>query len=110
MISIFGNIQPPAALGRLPNTSTKGQGLFEFISIIIRLASTVAGLLFLMQIIMAGFGYLSASGDEKKVTAAWDKIWQSLIGLGIVAGAFIIVAVVERITGIKITNPDIPSP
>ena len=109
MLTIFGQINPPAALDKFIK-GQPGQGLFNFISIIIKLASTVAGLLFLFQIIMAGFDYISASGDEKKVAGAWDKIWQSLVGLTIVAAAFVIVSVVERITGIQITNPDIPTP
>ena len=69
-------------------------GLGNFLNNILMLISTVAGLFALFNFIMAGYGYMSANGDEKKVQQAWAKIWQSLLGLGIVAAAFLIAALV----------------
>jgi len=86
------------------------QGFFDFISIIFKLAGTAAGLFFIVKIIIAGFGYLSASGDEKKIAAAWATIWQSIIGLIIVSSAFIIAGVIGYIFNINILNPTIEGP
>ena len=62
------------------------------------------------QLIIAGYGYLSSSGDPKKTEAALNKITQSLIGLIIVAGAFILTSVVGSILNINIVEPIIYGP
>ncbi len=102
--SIFGSIANPTAFAEGP------QGFFNFLSIIFKLAGTIAGIYFVIQIIIAGYGYLSANGDEKKTTQAWNIIWQSIIGIAIVASAFIIASAIGRITGIDPTNPTIYGP
>jgi hypothetical protein len=35
-----------------------------------------------------------AGGDSKKMTQAWDRIWQSLVGLVIIVASFVIAALV----------------
>jgi len=104
MLQIFGTITNPTAFKDGP------QGFFDFISTIFKLAGTAAGLFFIVKIIIAGFGYLSASGDEKKIAAAWATIWQSIIGLIIVASAFVIAGVIGYIFGINILDPTIEGP
>ena len=69
-------------------------GLGNFLNNILMLITTVAGLFALFNFIMAGYGYMSANGDKEKIQQAWAKIWQSLLGLGIVAAAFLIAALV----------------
>ena len=90
--------------------SIKGQGLFTFLSNIFKLVGVVGGIYMIIQIIMAGFDYINASGDPKKTEAAWAKIWQSILGLVIISSAFIIAGVVGRFTGIDILNPKITGP
>lgn len=104
MIAIFGTISNPTVFADGP------AGFFNFLSTIFKLAGTVAGLYFVVQIVIAGYGYLSASGDEKKVSAAWATIWQSAIGFIIVAGAFILANVIGKVTGINPTNPTLYGP
>jgi len=54
---------------------------------------TVAGIYAFFNIIIAGYGFLGAGGDAKKIQQAWDKIWQSALGLVIVAGSFVLAAI-----------------
>lgn len=105
MAGIFGTIENPTSY-----TSTEGSGLFDLISNILKLAGIVAGLFFIVQVIMAGYSYISANGDPKKTEVAWAKIWQSIIGLVIVASAFILASVVGKILGIDILNFTIYGP
>ena len=105
MLGIFGTISNPT---RYP--SDKGSGLFTFISNLLKFAGIIAGLFFVVQIIMAGFSYIGANGDPKKAELAWTKIWQSIIGLLIVGSAFIITSVVGKILGIDILNFQIYGP
>ena len=67
--SVIGNID-------LPDFFEYGEmegGLGNFLNNILMLISTVAGLFALFNLIMAGYGYMSANGDEKKVQQAWRK-------------------------------------
>lgn len=101
----FGSIANPTAY-----SDNRGQGLFTFISNVLKFAGVIAGIYFVFQIIMAGFAYLNAAGDIKKTEAASATIWQSIIGMVIVASAFVIAALVAKFTGINILNPTIYGP
>jgi len=103
--SIFGTISNPTSIA-----SDKGSGLFLLLSNIFKLAGVVAGIFFIVQIILAGYGFLSASGDPKKTEVAFNRIWQSALGLAIVASAFVIATIVGNLTGINILNPTINGP
>lgn len=108
MIGIFGNINPPEAIQKFENAGGgNGNGIFVFLSAIFKLAGTIAGIYFVIQIIIAGYTYLSANGDEKKTSQAWATIWQSLIGIAIVASAFVLASVIGKWIGIDILNPTI---
>jgi len=107
--SIVGNISPPPAISKYPS-GPKGQGLFVFFSNALKLVAVVAGLAMVFQFIMAGYEFITASGDTKKVESAFAKIWQSLIGMIIIASAFALAGLVERLTGLDIINPQIYGP
>lgn len=109
MFGLFGPITPP--LDNPYFTDPKpGAGLFLFISNLFKLAGLIGGLYMILQFIMAGYDYMSANGDAKKIEAAGTKIWQSILGMVIIASAFILAGVVERITGIPILTPKIYGP
>lgn len=107
MIGIFGTITNPTKYGL---TGEKGQGLFDFLSNIFKFAAVAGGIYMIVQIILAGFDYINASGDAKKTEAAWAKIWQSILGLVIISSAFIIAGIVGRFTGLDPLNPVIKGP
>ena len=90
MIGIFGNINLPEnfAYGDLA-----GKGLVSFLNNLLKLVTLIAGIYALINIILAGFGYMSAGDDPKKLAAAGAKIWQSLVGLLIIAGALLLAAI-----------------
>lgn len=106
---IFGKVSPPST-GKYFTAGTSGEGLFLFLSNIFKLVGTIAGIYMVVQFMVAGYMYMNAGGDPKKTEAAWTKIWQSMLGLVIISSAFVIAAVVERFTGIKILNPTISGP
>ena len=110
MAGILGNIEAPVADNPYFTAGTQGEGLFLLLSNIFKLAGAIAGIFFVVQIILAGYGYLSSSGDPKKTEAAFAKIWQSLIGLLIVSGAFVLASFIGKILGIDILNPIISGP
>ena len=73
---------------------------------IIRIVLELLGIIFLVLIIYAGFKWMTAGGDEEKVTSAKKLLTNSVIGLIIIFAAFAIATFVfyqleYAITGIK---------
>lgn len=69
-------------------------GLIAFGNTLLRLLFIAGGVWGLLNIVLAGFGFLSAGGDPKNITKAWSKMWQSLIGLMIIVSSFALAAIV----------------
>ena len=89
--SPFGRIEPPEPIRKYGDSP---QGLFTFLNNLLKVLIMGAGLYTLFNLIMAGYGYLSAGGKEENLEKAWGKIWQSLLGLVIAAGSFVLAGVV----------------
>jgi len=88
----WGKINTPPGIDKYgPLTSG---GAINFANNILKLAIVGAGLFAFINFISAGYTYLGAGGDVKKVTEATNKIWQSILGLVIVAGSFVLAAIV----------------
>jgi hypothetical protein len=81
-----------------------GQALGSIISNIISVVIIIAALALLMYLIIAGFNWLTAGGDSKKVEDARSRITNGLIGLAIVASIFAIFRIVDRFFGIGLTG------
>jgi len=97
MFQLFGNIENP--LRRINPQGyggiklTEGQGLIAFLNNVVRLLIVVGGLFAFFNLILAGYGFLSAGDDPKKMAAAWAKIWQSMMGLLFIVGSFVLAAI-----------------
>ena len=88
MLGIFGNIANPfvrLAPGSSLASSNSGSGLVTLITILFRFSIIVAGLYTLINIVLAGYGFLSAGGDSKLIQKSWERIWRSVVGLLIIA-------------------------
>ena len=104
---------PDDALGgplTAPTGTSVESGLPGLISNLINLATIIAGIFVLINIIVAGFGFMTAGGDPKKITDAWGKIWKSLMGLIIIVAALAIISVIEKLFGISILEINITGP
>jgi len=95
MIGFFGNITPPDVFksDKYGDFSTPGKGIVFFANNILKLLIVGAGIYAFINLIVAGYEFLGAGGDAKKVEAAWKRIWQSLLGLAFVAGSFVLAAI-----------------
>ena len=95
------------------DVNSAGGGLVGLISNLLKLVFVVAGIYTLINIVSAGIMYVSAGDNPDVIKQAWDKILMSLIGLAIMAGAFIIVAIVSYVLfgdPMVILNPTIYGP
>lgn len=88
---LFGKINPPA--GVTPGVA----GLGNLVGAMLRLLVIVAGVWALFNIILAGYQFIQAGGDSKAVAGAWARIWQSLVGIIIVAASFLFAAIIGQI-------------
>lgn len=84
----FGTISAPSAVSKY--ASDPGTGIGNLIQTIIWILIVVAGVYSLVNFILAGYAFLSAGDDPKKVAGAWAKIWQTALGLLVAAGAFVL--------------------
>jgi hypothetical protein len=70
------------------------------ISSIIGFITIVAFIFFVFQVIFAGYSFISAQGDEKKLEAARSKLTNGILGLTLVVVAFGFTAFIARILGL----------
>lgn len=91
MDTIFGKIRPPGFISEDPS------GLVTLFNNILRLLIVGAGIYALLNFILAGYSFMSASGDPKKVEFAWAKIWQSMVGLLIIVASFALAALIGKL-------------
>jgi hypothetical protein len=75
------------------------------IGIAIGLLTSIAFIVFMFLFFIAGFNWLAAGGDQKKVESAGKQIYNAIICLVIVVGAISIIDVVGKILGIDVLNP-----
>jgi cytochrome bd-type quinol oxidase subunit 2 len=69
----------------------------EMISTIISAFLSLLGLIFLIYVIYAGYSWMTAEGDEAKVTKAKETIQRAIIGLIIIALAYAITYFVFKV-------------
>jgi hypothetical protein len=90
-----------------------GAGLVTLLNNLLKTAIVISGIWALINIIVAGYEFISAEGNPEKITKAWNKIWQSLLGVLIVAGSLVLAAIFGQIIfgdPTAIINPRIYGP
>jgi len=83
----------------IPSGTNAVSNVLDAISKIIGILTVFASIWFLLQILLAGYEWMSAGGDTKKIASARDRITHAFIGLIIVVGAWTLVAVTGQFLG-----------
>jgi hypothetical protein len=73
----------------------------NILSTVIGFLSIVAVIFFVIQVILAGYGFISGQGDEKKVATARKKLTDSILGLTIVVVAYGVGGFISKILGLS---------
>jgi len=76
-----------------PYTDISKLGLF--ISNLLKVFTIGAGIFVIINFVLAGFSYITANGDEKKIETANSMITNSIIGLAIMAGSYVLAGIVS---------------
>jgi len=106
----FGTIKAPSSVAKYADSPAQGIG--NLIQLVIWILIIGAGIYALFNFILAGYAFLSAGDDPKKVAGAWAKIWQSVLGLAVAAGALVLAAIFGTLIFGRwdfILNPVIPT-
>lgn len=88
-------------------------GLSTFISNVVTIIFAAAGLFAFFNFMIAGFSYITAGGDAKKIEAATASINMSLIGLVVMVGAAALTGIVSYLlfgSATAILSPSISGP
>jgi len=102
----------------LPNGLTKygtepGVAFGKLIQFALRGLIVVAGLYALFNLVLAGYSFMSAGDDAKKVAGAWAQIYQTILGLAVAAGSFVLAAIFGQLlfgNPLFLLQPSIPLP
>lgn len=94
------------------NAGTPEQSIGKLIQLIIWLLIIGASIYALFNFVLAGYAFMSAGDDSKKIAGAWAMIWQTALGLAVAAGAFVLAAIFGQLlfgSATFILNPVLPT-
>lgn len=91
----FGTVTVPAGLSSYG--TEPGPAFGKLIQFGLRALVVGAGIYALFNLVLAGYSFMSAGDDSKKVSAAWAQIYQTIIGLAFTAGAFVITGIISQL-------------
>ena len=112
LAQIFGEILPPPHVEKYAGGS-EGQGLILFLSNFVKLFMVISGLFAFLNLILAGWQYISSGAEPEKVSQATNKITYSVIGLLVVVASFTLAGIFGYIffgDASAIINPKIYGP
>lgn len=103
-LPVFAQSKCPYYLGSTTGTaictgplSTNPNGI---ITTIINVLFAVVGLIFFIMIVIAGIQWVTTGGEEEGKKAAQGRLINAVIGIAIVAAAYLIVELVSSLLGI----------
>ena len=81
----------------------------QIINLVLKNSITIAGIIFIALLIFGGITFIisAGSGDSKKAEQGKKTITSSLIGFAIVVFAYLIIKIIQNITGLNILSPDL---
>jgi hypothetical protein len=85
------SVLAPSATGY---SDPNGGGLIVIFSNLVKLIIVIAGIYTFMNFILAGIGFMGAGGDPKVMQRSQERIYRSIMGLIVIAGSFVIAAIV----------------
>ena len=107
----FGSVTLPSPLSKYG--SEPGPAIGKLIQFSLRALIVVAGIYALFNLLFAGYAFMSAGDDSKKVAGAWAKISQTMLGLAVAAGSFVLAALIGQLIFGDwnfLLKPSIPTP
>ncbi len=76
-------------------------GLETIFANVLQSALAIAGVALFIMLLIGGFKYLTGGGDPKSLESAKSTLTWAIIGLVLVAVAFLILVIIANFTGVK---------
>ncbi len=93
--SVLGKLQNIAGQGGYTTQGTGDEYKFaEILGLVVSGFLSLLGIIFIGEIIYAGYNWMTARGEEQKIEKAHDTIRRAIIGLVVIVGAYAIWAFV----------------
>lgn len=75
---------------------------------LLRVATTLAGLAFGLMVIVGGFRLIFSGGDQQGLQSAKKTFGTAFLGLILTLGLWFILLLIEKFTGVKVTEFKVP--
>ena len=105
----FGTLKPGYLTGGY-DPADAGSGLATFIKNSLNAFYVVAGLAVFVYLIIAGFRYVTASGDQKALQDASKQISGAVTGIAVIIVSYAFVSILSAVLGVPIFNPTFKAP
>lgn len=103
MSHLLAQVNIPYAGGVADFKFTSSNNLVgDIVSQLLLVAIALAGFIFLVKLIMAGYGYLTSAGDSAKIAGATKNLTNAGLGLFVVLTTFFIAQILQKVLGINI--------
>jgi len=93
---VFGQITAPT---QIQSIGSGAAGISNLLSKIIELLYIAAGLIFVFMVITSAFQWITSGVDKEAVSKARGRLTYAIIGIVIMALAFVIIRLIGQITG-----------
>lgn len=77
---------------------------------VVRSALGFAGIVLFILLLVAGFKYITSGGDPKAVEGARKTLTSAIVGLIVILVSYLILVLIETITGVRVTQFNITLP
>lgn len=111
--NIFGGVEAPPGVAKYNALAGGDIGLVLFVSNVIRIITIAGGIMVMINIIMAGWIYITSQGDSSAHQKVIDTILFSVLGLAIIVASYAAAAIAGLIffgDATYILNPYIVGP
>ncbi len=108
----FGQVVVPVAIDAKFGNDP-GVAFGKLIQFGLRALVIGAGVYAVFNLVLAGYSFMGAGEDSKKVAGAWSQISQTILGLAFSAGAFVLAAIIGQLIfkdPLFLLKPSIPLP
>lgn len=98
---VIGNITPPQQISNITTGRTPSGAINFVLSTGIQLLYTTASVIFVFMVLIGAFQWVMSGGDKDKIQSAQKRIQHAVIGIVLLAVAFVILRVLGHILGFQ---------
>lgn len=99
----WGALEKALPTDTVADVATIGS-LTTLISNVITAIVMLSGVVLFIMLLVGGFSFLFSGGDQKKLEKAKGTITNAFVGLLVLVGSYLILLLVEKITGVSVTT------